>query len=145
MKTSQPPIIVSQNFKQTNNAVWKAITDVKQMRKWFFENIPDFKAEVGFKTSFNVKAPSQDFMHLWEIIEVIPYKKIVYDWSYQNLKGRGKVIFELSEYKNTTDLTLTNVIVEDFPDGVPEFTRKSCIGGWNYFIKERLKKYLDEA
>jgi len=64
MKTSEPPVIVSQNFSQSLETVWNAITDVALMRQWFFDNIPDFKAEVGFQTKFNVKALSRDFLHL---------------------------------------------------------------------------------
>ncbi len=45
------------------------------MIKRFIENLPDFKPEVGFKTKFNVQAPSRDFMHLWEVVEVIPKKR----------------------------------------------------------------------
>lgn len=112
------------------------------MKQWFFENIPSFKAEVGFKTAFNVQAPSRDFLHQWEIIEVIPYKKIVYSWKYENISGEGIVTFELIEENNQTKLILTNEGLENFPQQYPEFARESCIEGWNYFIKQRLKEYL---
>lgn len=42
------PIIVEQTFNTTIDSVWKAITEIKQMRQWYFENIPTFKPEVGF-------------------------------------------------------------------------------------------------
>jgi len=41
-------------------------------------------------------------------------------------------------------LTLTTQITEDFDDSIPEFKRESCIGGWNYFLKERLFNYLKQ-
>ncbi|NOQ28383.1 MAG: hypothetical protein GQ564_23720 [Bacteroidales bacterium] len=70
-------------------------------------------------------------------------KKIVYDWSYEGISGDAIVIFELFEQGNQTNLRLTNRGLESFPKDIPEFTRESCIEGWNYFIKNRLKEFLD--
>lgn len=50
MKVNEPSVIVKQEFKQPIEIVWNAITDVTQMRLWFFDNIPAFEARVGFKT-----------------------------------------------------------------------------------------------
>ncbi|AXG67831.1 hypothetical protein KORDIASMS9_00013 [Kordia sp. SMS9] len=124
MKTSEPPVIVSQNFAQSVETVWKAITEVSQMKHWFFDNIPDFKAEVGFQTKFTVKAPSLDFMHLWRIVEVIPHKKLVYNWKYEGLQGDSFVTFELQEKDQETLLMLTTKVTEDFSEDIPEFTAK---------------------
>jgi uncharacterized protein YndB with AHSA1/START domain len=144
MKTSEPPVIVSQSFTQSKEIIWNALTEVAQMRQWFFENIPDFKAEVGFQTQFKVKAPSRDFMHLWTITEVIPQQKLVYNWKYQDLAGDSFVTFELEEIDNKTTLTVTAKVTEDFSDEIPEFTRESCLGGWTYFIKEQLVRYIED-
>ncbi len=45
MKKGDDPIIVEQFFNRSIESVWKAITEVEQMRQWFFENIPEFKRE----------------------------------------------------------------------------------------------------
>ncbi|WP_298514236.1 SRPBCC domain-containing protein [uncultured Kordia sp.] len=145
MKTSEPSVIVSQNFTQSVESVWKAITDVSQMRQWFFDNIPDFKAEVGFQTQFNVKAPSRDFMHLWTVTEVIPQQKLVYNWKYEDLAGDSFVTFELEEIHNETKLTLTTTVIADFPDEIPEFAHESCVAGWTYFIKQQLVAFLQNT
>ena len=50
MKASDPVIEVKQNFQQSVETVWKAITDVSEMRQWFFENITAFEPVVEFKT-----------------------------------------------------------------------------------------------
>lgn len=142
MKTSEPPIIVSQVFEASVEKVWKAITEVTQMRQWFFDNIPAFNPEVSFQTKFNVKAPSRDFLHLWTLTEVIPRQKLVYNWKYENCKGDSYVTFELTPHNEGTQLTLTVKVVADFPDDIPEFKRESCVGGWSYFIKERLYGFL---
>ncbi len=107
-----------------------------------FDNIPDFKAQVGFSTSFNVSSGEREFSHTWEVTEVVPGGKITYDWTFGNYPGRGATTFELSSRDGQTTLTLTNTVAEDFPDGVPEFERESCLGGWQYFIGTRLKEYL---
>lgn len=142
MKTTEPPVIVTKIFDKPINDVWNAITIKEEMIQWFFDNIPDFKAQVGFKTQFNVQAPSRDFMHLWEVTEVIPQKKLVTNWKYEGLDGNSFVTMELEDLGMQTKFTLTTKVMEDFDDSIPEFKRESCVGGWNYFINERLVTYL---
>ena len=95
MKTIDQPIIVQHVLNNPIDEVRKAITELDQMKAWFFDNIPDFKLEVGFKIKFNVKAPSRDFMHLWEVIKVVPNKMIVKSWKFEGIGGNSLVIFEL--------------------------------------------------
>lgn len=142
MDKNEPVIIVEHTFEVTKERLWDAITDLNQMRQWFFENIPDFKAEIGFTTQFNVLSETRNFFHLWRITEVEPFWKIVYNWSYQGYDGEALVYFELFENGDRTTLKLTNKIIENFPNDIPEFTRKSGIDGWNYFIKGRLADFL---
>ena len=144
MKASEDPIVVEQTFDAVPEAVWKAITDIDQMRQWYFENIPDFKPEVGFETSFNVKSGERDFLHMWKVTEVVPGRKISYDWKFESYPGDSYVVFELFKEETGTRLRLTDVVRKDFPDDIPEFKRESCIGGWEYFRKGRLKEYLDK-
>ena len=142
MKKSDPPIIVEATYPTTAEKVWAAITEPNQMRKWFFENIKDFQAEVDFETSFVIKLEDKTFTHQWKIKEVIPYQKISYNWSYEEYEGDGYVVFDLLENEEGTLLRLTSVVTEDYPSNIPEFKRESGIGGWNYFIKQQLKEYL---
>jgi uncharacterized protein YndB with AHSA1/START domain len=144
MNVSDLPVIIKQEFPNSLAVVWDAITQHHQMTQWFFYQITEFKPEVRFKTQFNVQATSRDFFHIWEITEVIPLKRIVYNWKYKGLKGDSCVIFELTEKDNSTQLTLTTQITEDFDDSIPEFRQESCVGGWNYFLKERLFNYLKQ-
>lgn len=143
MKTSQHPIIVSQNYQATPLEIWNAITRPQQMRKWYFEEIEDFKAEKGFKTQFTILHNNRTFTHCWEITEVIPQKKVTYSWTYKEYPGMAMISFDIQPAENGTTLTLTNIVKEDFPDDTPEFTRESCLGGWEYFIQQELKKYLE--
>lgn len=143
MQKNDNPIIVEQAFNVSKETVWKAITDIDQMHHWYFGNIPSFEAEVGFKTQFTVKSGGRKFTHKWEIKDVVPLKRISYNWKYEEYPGEGLVVFELSAQNKLTKLKLTNHVLESFPDDVPEFKRESCVGGWRYFLQGRLKEYLE--
>ena len=142
MKTSDPPVVVEQLFDCSRSIVWNAITVRDEMVQWFFDNIPEFKTAVGFKTQFHVKAPSRDFMHLWEVTEVIPEEKLVVKWQYEGLAGKSFVTMQLHEENDQTQFVVSTDVAEDFDDSIPEFQRESCVGGWHYFINERLFNYL---
>ena len=143
MRKSDDPVVVEQSFNRSIESVWKAITEVDQMRKWFFENIPSFKPEVGFETQFNVQSQDRNFLHLWKLTEVVPLRLIKYNWKYEGYPGDSYVVFELFTENNLTKLRLTTQVLEDFPDDIPEFKRESCIEGWTYFIKKKLKEFLE--
>ena len=98
---------------------------------------------MGFATEFAVQNEDRIFTHLWTLTEVIPPKKITYNWKYKEYPGDSFVSFELIEGKNLVTLKLSTKVVENFPEDIPEFKRESCKGGWNYFIKEKLKQFLE--
>lgn len=142
MQSTEPPVTVTQAFNCPVEKLWSVITNVEEMRQWYFENIPDFKAELGFETKFVVDAGERQFTHLWKITEVDVNKRLVYDWSYPEYPGDAYVVFALTELDSGSQLTVTFYVREDFPDEIPEFRRESCVGGWAYFINEQLKAYL---
>ncbi len=142
MKINDAPIIVEQTFNSSVESVWNSITEISEMRKWYFENIPAFKPEIGFETQFNVQSTERNFLHIWKVTEVQPLKMIKYSWEFEEYPGKSTTAFELSKKDNLTKLRLTVETLENFPEGIPEFTRESCIDGWKYFINSRLKDYL---
>jgi uncharacterized protein YndB with AHSA1/START domain len=125
-------------------AVWSAITEIDQMRQWYFENIPSFKPEVGFETQFNVESQERNFLHLWKVTEAVPLKKIKYTWKFEGYPGDSFVVFELFEHNNGTKLRLSTEVLEDFPADIPEFKRESGVAGWTFFIKKSLKEFLEK-
>ena len=140
------PVIVDKIINQPVNKVWKAITEHSEMIQWFFDNIPDFKAEVGFKTWFVVASEERTFYHLWKVTEVVPNKIIKVEWTYPDyVKEPFLVTFELSsESENQTEVKVSAEGIEKFYHfDIPEFTRESCEGGWEYFTS-RLKEYLEQ-
>ncbi len=143
MKHNEPPIVIEQTIKAPVEAVWEAITAVDKMRRWFFENIPDFKPEIGFSTSFSVFSDDREFIHRWKITQVEPRRLLSYDWSYDSYPGDSLVTFELFVADTSTSVRLTHTVRDDFPDDIPEFTRENCRGGWEYFIQQRLTSYLE--
>ena len=144
MRKNDEPIIVEQTFNTSVDIVWNSITEIDKMRQWYFENIPSFKPEVGFEIRFNVQSQDRNFLHIWKVTEVVPLKKIVYNWRYENYPGDSLVKFELFEDNNSTKLRLTHQVLENFPDDIPEFKRESGVEGWTFFIRKSLKKFLEK-
>lgn len=136
------PIIKEETFDAPLMEVWEAITDVDKMKKWYFDNIPAFKPEVGFETEFNVSSGERNFLHRWKIVAVALGTKVKYSWQFKEYPGEGFVTFELFDKGEQTLLRLTAENMDSFPQDVPEFSRESCSGGWDYFIHGRLKEYF---
>lgn len=145
MKKTDNPIVVEQIFNRSIEDVWEAITVRDKMIQWFFNNIPSFEPRVGFETRFVIQVEDRIFPHLWKLTEVVPLKKITYDWRYEGYAGSTLVTFELFEEGKQTKLRLTDTLLENFTDRIPEFKRESGSDGWNYFIKKNLKQYLEKT
>ena len=143
MDAAAEQIVVEQIFNAPISVVWKAITDTDHMRRWFFETMTNFEPAVGFQTQFNVRVEDQDYPHHWKVTDVVPEKRIVYDWRYGGYPGNSSVTWELSETPNGTKLTLTHKGIETFPQDDPMFSRESGQAGWGYFLHESLKAFLE--
>jgi uncharacterized protein YndB with AHSA1/START domain len=145
MDANAEPIVVEQTYGVPAEAVWKAITDKDQMRQWFFEAMTEFEPETGFETQFVVRVEDTDYQHLWKVTEVIPQKRIAYDWKYGGFPGESMVVWELSETTDGTKLTLTHSEQESFAQDNPIFSRESGVAGWNYFLGQSLKAFLERS
>lgn len=142
MKTADPPIVVEASFNNSTKDLWKALTNIIEMKKWYFEVLDDFQPIVGFKTAFKVTSENRVFTHQWDVIEVVPEKKITYSWRFLEYPGVSTSCFEVFGDQNSSRLKLTILVQVDFPEDIPEFKRESGIGGWDYFIHGNLKKYM---
>ncbi len=138
----QEAIIVKQNFQTSIESVWNAITDLEQMQQWYFPAISEFKAEVGFTTRFLIQNEGRNFTHIWKITEVIHQKQISYTWNFEEYPGQGLSTFTLTKKGKEVELTLQNVVIDYFPEEIPEFKRESGVAGWHYLIKQNLVKFL---
>ena len=143
MKVSDEPIIIEQRFNTSIQEVWNALTRLEEMKKWYFKNLDSFNPEIGFQTEFEVQAEDRKFTHIWKITDVIPLKRIKYNWRYNEYPGDSYVTFELTEEKKQVKLRVQTEIVQDFPSQIPQFERDSCLKGWKYLIEKNLKEYLE--
>ena len=144
MKKTDPPIIIEEIYTTTLPQLWNALTTHSLMVQWYFDNIPDFVPEVGFTTSFATHNEGRSFTHLWEITEVVPQKRISYNWRYQEYEGDSFITFELIPIADKIMLRVILSVLADFPDHIPEFETESCQMGWQYFLGLRLKAFLGE-
>src|SRR3954464_11765667 len=93
--------------------VWRAITDVNQMREWYF-NLKEFKPEIGFEFEFVVEHEGRSYHHLCRVTEVVPQRTIAYTWRYKGEPGNSLVTIELSPEDEKTRLKLTHTGIETF-------------------------------
>lgn len=142
MKNDEAPIVVEQDFPCSAEKLWNALTDVDLMRQWFFDNIPDFRPEVGFKTDFPVVSGERTFHHNWEVTTAEPLRVIEYRWWYPEYDGLACVRFEIHGNDQHSQLKFSAIAVKSFPQDIEEFKRESAVAGWDYFLREQLVDFL---
>jgi uncharacterized protein YndB with AHSA1/START domain len=137
-------VIVERTFNAPISKVWKALTDKNEMKLWYFD-LTDFKAEPGFQVRFyGGPSAEKQYLHLLEVTEAIPEKKIAYSWKYDGYEGVSIAAFELSAQGNKTHLKLTHSGLESFPETNTNFAEKNFAAGWDAIINSSLKKYLED-
>ena len=134
-------IVIERTFKAPIAKVWKALTEVDQMRVWYFD-LKEFKPQVGFTFEFVVEHEGNQYHHLCKVTEVIPQKKIAYTWRYKDQPGNSLVTLELFPESNMTRLRLTHEGLETFPE-TPAYARKNFEAGWTAIIGTELKKFVE--
>jgi uncharacterized protein YndB with AHSA1/START domain len=134
-------VVVERTFSAPPERIWKALTDVEEMRRWYFD-LKEFKPEVGFEFEFIVEHEGMKYHHLCKITEVIPQKKLAYTWRYKGHEGNSLVTFELFADGDKTRLKLTHEGLETFPK-TPSFARKSFMEGWTQIIGSSLKEFVE--
>jgi uncharacterized protein YndB with AHSA1/START domain len=139
---SSQAIIIERTFNAPVARVWKALTDVDQMREWYFD-LKEFKAQVGFEFEFVVEHEGNTYHHLCRVTEVAPQKKIAYTWRYKGEPGNSLVTIELSPDGARTRLKLTHTGIETFPK-TPAYARKNFEAGWTAIIGTELKQFVEQ-
>jgi uncharacterized protein YndB with AHSA1/START domain len=143
------PVVIERTFNAPVARVWKALTDVDEMREWFLPcwrqddwSGPKFKPEVGFEFEFVVEKEGSNYHHLCKVVEVIPQKKIAYTWRYKDQPGNSLVTIELCSAGERTHLKLTHTGLETFPK-TPMYARKNFEAGWTAIIGTELKQFVE--
>src|SRR5438045_3122814 len=104
-------LMIERTFNAPLARVWKALTNVDEMRVWYFD-LKEFKPEVGFEFEFTVEHEGNTYHHLCKITEVVPQKKIAYTWRYAGEEGNSLVTFELFAEGGKTLLKVTHEVLE---------------------------------
>jgi uncharacterized protein YndB with AHSA1/START domain len=134
-------VVIERTFAAPVARVWKALTDVGEMKQWYFD-LKEFKPEVGFEFEFIVEHEGMKYHHLCKITEVIPQRKIAYTWRYKGHEGDSLVTIKLFAEGDKTRLKLTHEGLETFPK-TPAFARKNFETGWTAIIGSELKQFLE--
>ena len=137
---SNDTVVVERTLNAPVARVWQALTDVNQMREWYFD-LKEFKPAPGFEFDFIVEHEGVKYHHLCKVIEAIPPKKLVYSWRYKDEPGNSLVTFELSPEGNKTKLRLTHEGLDTFPK-TPAYARKNFEMGWTS-IATGLQQFLE--
>ena len=106
-------LIVERTFNAPVGRVWTALTDVNEMRQWYFD-IKEFNPEIGCEFEFVVEHEGNTYHHLCKVTEVVPEKKIAYTWRYKGEPGDSLVTFELFPERDKTRLKVTHTGIETF-------------------------------
>jgi len=136
-------IILERTFDAPVARIWKALTDVDQMRQWYFD-LKEFKLQVGFEFDFIVEHEGNSFHHLCRVTDVVPERKIAYTWRYKGEPGDSLVTFELFPDGHKTRLKLTHAGIETFPK-TPAYARKNFEAGWTAIIGSELKQFVERS
>ena len=134
-------VVVERTLNAPVAKVWKALTDVDQMRQWYFD-LKEFRPEAGFEFDFVVEHEGNRYHHLCKITEVVAQKKIAYTWRYKGEPGDSLVTFELFPEDGKTRLKVTHTGIETFPK-TPAYARKKFEAGWTAIIGAELKKFVE--
>jgi uncharacterized protein YndB with AHSA1/START domain len=140
---STDAVIVERTLNAPVPRVWQALTDVEQMRQWYFD-LKEFKPEPGFEFEFVVEHEGNSYHHLCRVTEVVPQKRIAYTWRYKGEPGDSLVTIELSPEGEKTRLKLTQSGIETFPK-TPAYARKNFEAGWTAIIGTELKQFVEKT
>lgn len=133
-------VVVERTLNTPIARVWQALTDVDQMRAWYFD-LKEFKPEPGFEFEFIVEHEGLKYHHLCKVTKAIPPRKLAYTWRYKGEPGDSLVTFELFPDGNKTQLRLTHEGLETFPKS-PAYARKNFEMGWTSIATE-LQQFLE--
>jgi len=94
LATKDEPLVVERVFDAPVALVWKALTDIDDLRHWFLD-IREFEPRVGFEFQFYAGKDQTKYLHGCKVTEVIPNKRLAYTWRYGGYEGDSLVTIDL--------------------------------------------------
>lgn len=135
--------VIERTFNTPVARVWKAITDLREMKKWYFD-LAEFRPEAGFEFQFWGQNEDRRYLHLCKITEVTEDKKITYSWRYKGFQGNSHVTFELFAEGSKTKLVLTHSGLNTFPTNNPDFAFERFAEGWTNIVGTSLREFIEK-
>lgn len=136
------PIVVTQEIKATLKDTWRALTDLYELRNWYFY-LDEFKPDIGYSFHFMGGDETTQYVHLCEITKVVEHKLLEHTWKYKDYVGESLVKFEIAASRGHTIVTVTHSGVESFAVNGKNFSRESFQKGWQQIIGTQLREYLE--
>ncbi len=137
-------VFLSETINAPVEKVWRALTDVDQMRQWYFPMLETFKPVKDFETSFNVHHNDKDFPHVWKVTDAIENKLIAYDWRFDGFPGNSHLTFELTDQGASTILNIKHSGLDSFrPDLHPDLSAENFKEGWQQLV-QALKNFAEK-
>lgn len=138
------PLVVERTYNAPASKIWKALTDKAEMKQWYFD-VDDFKPQPHFVFRFEGGTETHKYVHVCEVTEAIPNRRLQYTWRYEGYPGLSTVTFELFEEGKQTRVRITHAGLETFPSDNPDFRRSNFEGGWNEILGTMLTTHLQKT
>lgn len=143
---SASPVVIEVTLNAPSDRVWQAITDKDKMKQWYFE-VPEFKPEVGFEFKYyGGEEGGKKYPTSCKILAVVPGRKLVHTWSFDEYPHETIVTFELFPEGDRTKLRLTHEGLDTMPAQYPDtVSAKNHQEGWTYIIGTSLKQFVENG
>lgn len=140
---SKATIRVQYDLADPPARVWRALTDPDLLSQWLMPN--DIRAVIGHRFTFRSEPrPGWDGIVYCQVLEVIPYERLVYSWRGGSPKQDGG---------HELDTTVTWIIVPTSQGGSrlflehsgfdrEDFSFKALSQGWSGKIAARMSEVL---
>ncbi len=130
-------------IKASPEAVFRALTDARELVKWFPSTAEsDPRAGGAFKYTFKNENAQHDHVREGRYLEVVPSKKVRYPWHMSPDDVPTIVEFTISEQGRETTLTLVH---SGWGSGSElDNVVDMHVKGWGFFL-QNLKSYLEEG
>jgi uncharacterized protein YndB with AHSA1/START domain len=137
------PIIKEVIIDAPASKVWAALTESRQLAKWFHES-DDYTGEVNKTFHMDVVHEGKNYMHTLTIKEMENEKKLGLEWHIAGDPGKTYVTYELSPEGESTKVTVTHSgfnMLSPAKDAMK--SREGYNEGWDHVLFSLLKPYVE--